>query len=184
MRMSLSSVALALWVNMLGFADAAYVIKLKNGNEYVTNRYWQEGAQVLFDADGGVFGIDRAFVGKIEKTDKVIKLLTTADFSPSEKPEAALKESNNDTKEPPAGAAKTPVGRDESDPVYKEFAALKAQSDSLYVMSRGDLDEYVKRVVGLLSKIQNDRKINQYLQEYSELNALANSAEDAVKSRR
>jgi hypothetical protein len=51
-------------------------------------------------------------------------------------------------------------------------------------MSRGELDEYVKKVVGLISKIQNDRKINQYLQEYSELNALANSIEDAMKSRR
>jgi hypothetical protein len=51
-------------------------------------------------------------------------------------------------------------------------------------MSSGELDEYVKKVVGLIAKIQNERKINQYRQEYSELNALANRVEAAIKSRR
>ena len=166
-------------------AHATYVIKLKNGNEYVTNRYWQEGGQVLFDAEGGIFGIDNAFVNKIEKTDRVIKLVTNANLDPSHKPEVTLKETGNDaTKEAPVTAAKVPVRKDENDPVYKEFSALKAQSDGLPTMSRGELDEYVKKVVGLISKIQNDRKINQYLQEYSELNALANSVEQEIKSRR
>ena len=51
-------------------ANAAYVIKLKNGNEYVTNRYWQAGGQILFDTYGGSLGIDRSFVGKIEQSDR------------------------------------------------------------------------------------------------------------------
>lgn len=166
-------------------ADAAYIIKLKNGNEYVTNRYWHEGTQVLFDADGGVFGIDKAFVGKIEKTDKMIKLLTRSETSSVEQPETILKErSNNVTKDAPVAASKTPLTKDENDPVYKEFSALKARSDSLLTMSTAELNEYVQQVVGLISKIQNDRKINQYRQEYSELNALANSLEETIKSRR
>ena len=166
-------------------ADAAYIIKLKNGNEYVTNRYWHEGTQLLFDADGGVFGIDKAFVGKIEKTDKVIKLLTRTETSSVEKPETILKEpSNNITKDAPVAASKTPRTKDESDPVYKEFSALKARSDSLLTMSSAELNEYVKQVVGLISKIQNERKINQYRQEYSDLNALAHSIEEAIKTRR
>ena len=36
-------VVFAAWGGWFGAADAAYVIKLKNGNEYVTARYWQEG---------------------------------------------------------------------------------------------------------------------------------------------
>jgi cell fate (sporulation/competence/biofilm development) regulator YlbF (YheA/YmcA/DUF963 family) len=185
MRKSATGLLLFISVNIVGVANASYVISLKNGNEYVTNRYWQVGTQILFDAEGGVFGIDKAFVIKIEKTDKVIKLLTHANPDSLAKPEVALQETGNDvTKEAPVTAAKTPASKDENDPIYKEFTALKAQSDSLPTMSRGELDEYVKKVVGLISKIQNDRKINQYRQEYSELNALANSVEDAIKSRR
>ena len=176
----------AVWASGSTLAHAAYLIKLKNGNEYVTARYWQEGTQVLFDAEGGVFGIDKAFVGKIEKTDKVIKLITNAATDPAEKPAAATKETAKDdaTKEAPADATKAPVTKDENDPVYKEYSALKAQSDGLRTMSRGELDEYVRTIAGLMSKIQKERKTSQYRQEYSELNALANSVEQEIKSRR
>jgi len=186
MRKALALLTFALWASGFTVAHAAYVIKLKNGNEYVTGRYWQEGTQVLFDAEGGVFGIDKAFVGKIEKTDKVIKLITDAATDPAEKPALAPKETAKDdaTKEAPADASKSPVAKDENDPVYKEFSALKAQSERLRVMSSGELDEYVKTIAGLMSKIQKERKTSQYRQEYSELNALANSVEQEIKSRR
>lgn len=186
MRKTLALLICALWVSGSTVAHTAYVIKLKNGNEYVTGRYWQEGTQVLFDAEGGVFGIDKAFVGKIEKTDKMIKLITDAATDPAEKPALAPKETAKDdaTKEAPADASKSPVAKDENDPVYKEFSALKVQSERLRVMSSGELDEYVKTIAGLMSKIQKERKTSQYRQEYSELNALANSVEQEIKSRR
>jgi hypothetical protein len=170
---------------MISVADAAYIITLKNGNEYVTTRYWHEGSQVFFDTYGGVFGIDKVFVGKIEKTDKVIKLLTHVDLNPSETSKASFKESNVDAnKEAPVRAEKAPVIKDLNDSLYKEFAALKAQSDSLRTMSRSELDEYAKTIAGLMSKIQMERKTSQYRQEFSELNALANSVEETIKSRR
>lgn len=183
MRKSVVGFILITSVSVVSVANATYVIKLKNGNEYVTNRYWQVDTQVLFDAEGGVFGIDKAFVSKIEKTDKVIKLATIAYLDPTDKGEATVEESGTDaTIKTPVTATKAPVKKDENDLIYKEFTALKDQSDSLLTMSRGEMDEYVRKLVGLISKIQNDRKINQYLQEYSELNALANRVEDAIKS--
>ena len=185
MRTSLVGFILVASVSVSSLAHSAYAIKLKNGNEYITNRYWQESTQVLFDAEGGIFGIDKVFVSKIEKTDKVVKLITNTNLDPSNKPEGIVKENGIDaTKEAPLSAAKTPATKDENDPIYKDFTALKAQSDSLPSMSPSEMDEYVKKLVGLISKIQNERKINQYRQEYSELNALANSLEDAIKSRR
>lgn len=94
----------------LGVLDAAYVIKLKNGNEYVTTRYWHAGGQVLFDTYGGVFGIEKAFIAKIEITDKAGRLVITAAHNPSDKSEAISKESGNDvTKEAPAAETKAPA---------------------------------------------------------------------------
>jgi len=186
MRISVTGLIVSIFIGVVNVANATYVIKLKNGNEYVTNRYWQEGTQVLFDADGGVFGIDKAFVGEIEKTDKVIKLITNAATDPAEKPAAAPNETakNDTTKEAPADVTKAPVTKDENDPVYKEYSALKAQAERLRGMASSELDEYVKTIAGLMSKIQKERKTSQYRQEYSELSALANGAEQEIKSRR
>jgi hypothetical protein len=169
----------------LGVLDAAYVIKLKNGNEYVTTRYWQEGGQLLFDTYGGIFGIEKAFVAKVETTDKAVRMVTAAPHNPSDKSEEISKESGNDvTQEAPAAETKSPARKDETDPVYKEFNSLKAQSGELTAMLTNELDEYLRKVAALISKIQSDRKINQYLREYSELSAMANAAEAALKSRR
>jgi hypothetical protein len=169
----------------LGVLDAAYVIKLKNGNEYVTTRFWQEGGQLLFDTYGGIFGIEKAFVAKIEKTDKAVRLVTAAVHNSSDKFEEISKESGNHvTKEAPAAETKAPAKKDENDPIYKEFDAVKAQSGELTTMLTDELDNYLKKVVALISKIQSERKVNLYLREYSELSAMANAAEAALKSRR
>jgi hypothetical protein len=184
-RLVLFGSILGVWVRGTGLVEGAYIIRLKNGNEYVTSRYWQEGGQVLFDTYGGIFGIEKSFVTKIEKTDKAVRLVTAAAHNSSDKFEAISKESGNDvTKEAPAAETKSPAKKDENDPVYKEFNSLKAQFRELTAMLTDELDEYLKKVAALISKIQRDRKINQYLREYTELNMMANKAEEALKSRR
>jgi hypothetical protein len=184
MRKALAGLIVAILLRETDLSDAAYVIKLRNGNEYLTNRYWQAGAQVLFDADDGIFGVATTFVSSIEKTDKVVRPLPRSDFQPTEKPAVTVGENTNDKAEDsPAGATRIPAKQDENDPILKEFGALKAQSDGIHTMSRAQLDEYVQKVVGLISKIQNERKTNQFRQEYSELNGLANRLEDVLKER-
>lgn len=48
--------------------DAAYLIRLKNGGEFKTLKYWSEGDQIKFYIYGGVAGIQKDSVRKIEKT--------------------------------------------------------------------------------------------------------------------
>ena len=48
--------------------DAAYLIRLKNGGEFKTLKYWSEGNQIKFYIYGGVAGIQKDSVRKIEKT--------------------------------------------------------------------------------------------------------------------
>ncbi|MBA7566408.1 hypothetical protein ES708_08099 [subsurface metagenome] len=47
--------------------DAAYRIRLKNGGEFKTLRYWNEGDQIKFYIYGGIVGIAKDSVRKIEK---------------------------------------------------------------------------------------------------------------------
>ena len=184
MRISVTCLAVTLCVNTVGVANAAYVIKLKNGNEYVTNRYWQEGAQVLFDAEGGVFGIDKAFVNKIEKTDKVIKMVTTADHDPSENRQAVANENSKEpAKEAPAAEANRP-GKDDNDPIMKEFNALKALSQNLDSLLTSEMIDLSNRLTALKKKLQLEGKTNDYLREFGAIHDIGAAVEDALKTRR
>jgi len=167
------------------WAEATYIIKLKNGNEYLTNRYWHRGSQILFDAEGGIFGVDKVLVRNIEKTDKVIKLITPASLAPPDRTQVEAKEDDSRTnKDSPPPDKKTPAIKDENDPIYKEFSFLRGQSANLPIMSRTELEDYVTKIAKLISTIQKERKTNQFLQEYSELNALANRVEETIKALR
>ena len=97
MRKTVAGVILAISVSVVSVTEATYVIKLKNGNEYITNRYWQGGTQILFDAEGGIFGVEKQFVNRIDETDKVIKLASVAPQDPSEKIQTEAARETKDT---------------------------------------------------------------------------------------
>jgi len=46
----------------------SYRIRLKNGGEFTTLRYWSEGDQIKFYIYGGIVGIQKDLIRKIEKT--------------------------------------------------------------------------------------------------------------------
>ena len=48
--------------------DASYLILLRNGGKLATPRYWSEGNQIKFYIYGGIVGIKKDSVRKIEKS--------------------------------------------------------------------------------------------------------------------
>src|SRR5215510_13331651 len=105
--------------------DAAYIIKLGNGNEFITGRYWREGTQVMFDVYGGVFGIDRAFVTKIEESNKAFKLEAAVYEDAKDKPQT---EAAKETKKPTTPAEATAEVERNDDAITREFNRLKERS--------------------------------------------------------
>jgi len=183
-----ASLLLGLFLVPIGdTAMGAYVIRLKNGNEFVTGHYWEEGRQVLFDTYGGIFGIDRSLVAKILQSDKPIQLPPIREHIPEEKPklDAATEKTEKKAADKPSAPEKAKsVEKSADDPIQKEFNALKAQFGELSSMLTGELDEYLRKISALRTKIQSDRKINQYLQEYTDLVNMGDAAEAALRSRR
>jgi hypothetical protein len=164
---------------MLDVASAAYVIKLKNGNEYVTTRYWQEGSQILFDTYGGIFGIDKAFVGNIEKTDQVIRVATVAD--PAEKPQTNSQESEESTKRIPATEAKAPAEKDENDSITKDVAKLKERSEGIRGMLPEDARALLKDISDYKNKILKDSRLFlDYGREFNELQKMGAAVDEAI----
>jgi hypothetical protein len=49
-------------------SHASYIIHLKNGGQYITDQYWKEDGQIKFIVSGGIMGIDKDTVRKIEKS--------------------------------------------------------------------------------------------------------------------
>lgn len=167
-------------------ALAAYLIKLKNGNQFITGRYWYEERQVLFESYGGIFGVDKTFVKNIERSDKPIPIAPVSVQPPEDKPTGDVKPDKNEVKtvETPIAPQDPKPEKPEEDSVRKEFVALKAQSANLSTMLTTELGEYMKKVSALKNKIQQEGKINQYIREFSELIAMADAAEAALNSRR
>ena len=182
MRISVTCLAVTLCVNTAGVANAAYVIKLKNGNEYVTNRYWQEGAQVLFDAEGGVFGIDKAFVSKIEKTDKVIRLASVAQQDPSEKSKAEGVKETADKNATNQEAKKK--DRNPDDPILGELNRLKDRAKDVDSLLTAEIRELLNEITAFRTKLIKDRTLFlEYPQEVNDISNLSNVVEASLRSR-
>jgi hypothetical protein len=162
--------------------DAAYLIKLKNGNEFVTGRYWQEGQQLMFDIYGGAFGVDRAFVSKIEKSGQPIRLTEAAQVAPERKPQADLTD-KKDTKPSTTVDAKPEAKRDD-DPIMKDLYALKEKFKGLYGMLTPELQQFSRDLSDFKRKIQLSGKSNDYLREFGEAHEMGDILEEALKSRR
>jgi len=75
-----------LFLTFPAIGDAAYLIRLKNGGEFTTFRYWSEGNEIKFYVHDGIVGISKDSVRKIEKTDLIYEERTA---SPEKSPETA-----------------------------------------------------------------------------------------------
>jgi hypothetical protein len=166
-------------------ADAAYVIKLRNGNEFVTTRYWHEGAQVFFDTYGGVFGVDKAFVNTIEKTDQVVRLVTVSDRDPSEKLQTDSTQEIKDASQEKGNQEPTvKKDREVDDPIVAEFNRLKDKAKEVDGMLASEIRELLSQITAFKNKLAKDSKLFvQYGREFNDLQELGSTVETALRSR-
>ena len=166
-----------------GAADAAYVIRLKNGNEYVTTRYWRERDQVLFDTYDGIFGVERGFVAKIEKTDRPIRLATVTD--PADKAQADLAKQGMDSEAKPETETKSEKKREPDDAIVGEFNRLKDKSKEVDGMLTSEIRDLLREIKAFKDKISGDSKLFvKYGREFNDVHEVASVVESALQSRR
>ena len=184
MRVPLASAVVFMIGITVGDADAAYLIQLKNGNDYVTSRYWREGSQVLFDTYGGVFGVDKNFVAQIIKTDQVARLANATDREPGNKlPVDGL----NDKKAVDDNSNEETILRqrgDDNDPIRSEFNRLKGKANEVDGMLTAEIRELLNQITAFKNKLSRDSKLFiQYGREFNDAHDLGNTVETALASR-
>ena len=166
----------------IDFANATYVIRLKNGNEYVTTRYWQEGTQILFDTYGGIFGVDRAFVGGIEKSDKMIRLAPVAEQVPRETIQGEATKGTSDIETPPPDVKKTEPSPD--DPIIAEFNRLKQASKEVDSLLTPEIRTLLGEITAFKNKLSKDSQLFfKYPREFNDANEISSVVEDALRAR-
>jgi len=185
MRLIFQIVFLAIYFGAIFSAEAAFVIKLRNGNEFITSRYWQDSKQVLFETYDGTFGVDKAFVIKVEKSDKPVRLITTAQAAEEVKPLAASNKDESDIKKPPAeNQEQVTTKKNEEDPIFKHFQSIKERAKNTDGMLSSELNLLAKDLGDLKRAMQLSGKTNEFLDEFRELHEIADRVENAITGRR
>jgi hypothetical protein len=181
LKLALCGLIVAAYSGWLSVADATYVIKLKNGKEYVTTRYWHEGGQVRFDTYGGIFGIERTFVSKIEKTDQIIRLATIADRDPGEKFQESQKDKESEEAKPATESKK----REPDDPIVGEFNRLKEKSKEVDGMLTGEIRDLLREIKAFKDKMSRNSKLFiEYAREFNDIHQISSEVEAAFNARR
>lgn len=184
-KLALYGLIVAVFSGWLSPADGAYVIKLKNGNEFITSRYWQDGKQVLFETYDGIFGVDKAFVSRVEKSDKPVRLITRAAAETKLKSIETNDKDNQEAKKTPVeNQDKVEARRDERDPIFRHFQSIKERAKYADGMLTAELNQLVKDLADLKRAMQLGGKTEEFLAEFGELHDIADRVEDALKSRR
>ncbi|MBC8418610.1 MAG: hypothetical protein H8E10_08465 [Desulfobacterales bacterium] len=66
MKKLLTAIAAAVFLVCPSLCFSSYIIHLKDGREFATDRYYEEGDQIKFKRYGGVIGIQKDLVREIE----------------------------------------------------------------------------------------------------------------------
>ena len=141
-------------------SHASYIIHLKNGGQYITNKYWEEDGQIKFFVSGGIMGIDKDTVRKIEKSKAVAenvyetKKPALPPATAEKKPVAAV---NTQAKEDQKKEdAKTEPKEDDSkkDPaIMKEFKQLQKSFAARNSMTIDELESLKRDLTAFWDKI-------------------------------
>jgi FtsZ-interacting cell division protein YlmF len=180
MRKFIMALVFGAFAGGLSEVNAAFVIRLKNGNEFLTGRYWQEGTQVMFDVYGGVFGIDRAFVTKIEESSKALG----AQEAPKAQPETEQSKEAKETKKPTTAAEVKAEAERRDDPITQEFNRLQERSRGVDGMLTSEIRDLLREITAFKNKISRDSKLFiKYAREFNDAQEIGNVTENALTSR-
>ncbi|MCF8127289.1 MAG: hypothetical protein K9N10_02140 [Deltaproteobacteria bacterium] len=174
---------------------ATYVILLKDGRAITTHEYWEEGDQIKIKQFGGVVGIAKKNVIRIEEADDVKTLVvkSPSENSPEEANEKsetdqrkenkeAKKDKSVDVNERPQEPDKGKASK-EKNPLLKEFDALKKKFEKVEDMTKQEISQFDRALRDLRNKIIKAGLAGPYANQMVEIFDMGNKAEEVYKKR-
>jgi hypothetical protein len=149
-------------------SDASYIIHLENGGRLLTPQYWEEDNYVKFYIAGGMMGIGKNSVRKIERPtitfDGIYKVKTPEKHPSQVEPKASIpsvpekkgkETATDDAKKEPA--------------IMGDFRALKNRFELRKSMSIDELNDLKNDLTRLRDKIASNHLENDFLEEVSKI---------------
>jgi hypothetical protein len=146
-----------------------YAIHLKNGGRFLTPRYWEQDQEIKFYIAGGVMGIEKNSVRKIERStidlDGIYEVKRPEKRPAQAEPEASMPGiPGKEGKE----LAKDDAKKDAT--IMGEFKALEKRFESRKNMSIDELSELKNELTVLRNIIVSSQSEEDYREEISKIN--------------
>ncbi len=141
-----------------------YQIYLKNGSQFETNLYWEEGGQIKFYTRQGIVGIPKNSVDKIKKSP-----LRPEETSEIKKQPKKLQETRADS--PKADASETNRKGDfkKDSPFPEDIKRLEKRFELRKNMTVEELDHFKNELTLLRDKISSDSSAEFFSEEITKL---------------
>ena len=176
MKNLVSGIIIIAFVLYPSICFSSYIIQLKNGGEFITYHYWEEGGEIKLHIYGGVMGIQKDFVETIEESNVVHKEKTVSLKKPEPVP----------VKTEPKGDAKTqkttpPVESKKEKRFMKEFYLLKERFKDANIMRTQELYQFAEDLTGFRDKVLKNRSGHLYSDQLLEIYSMMDEVEDKIK---
>lgn len=139
----------------------SYIIHLKNGQEFVTNHYWEEGDQVKFFRYGGEVGVALELVKEIEKVTGQLVLEqpeTVSDAQPREQSKKGGQEQEGKETTQKPTLSKEEVLKQKAQLIQKRTRVTAAFQQAKADNNQKEKDRYWQELLDLQQKISELRE--------------------------
>jgi hypothetical protein len=184
--MKISNLLLALAVSALvplvpSVAHASYSIHLRNGGNFTTPLYWQDGGYVMFYVPGGLMGIEKKSVARIENiSGGTAHKSSRADVQPAV-PLKSAKPAKMGTS--PQAAPLFPGAAAEEKRLTDELNTLRKRHRDVDTMTVGELYAFDKELTAFRDKVTQKRLGHRFADELLEIITMGEKVETRLKQR-
>ncbi|MBU2026082.1 MAG: hypothetical protein KJ814_00475 [Proteobacteria bacterium] len=172
MKKTISALIILLMFLVPVGGGASYLIRLKNGGQLATSLYWFEGKWIFFYYAGGIAGMEKDLISKIEKSDRE----TVSPVKPEPVPVKTEAETKTET-------GSTTVEGKKDDRFMREFSLLKERAKDAGRMTTEELYKFSDDLIGFRDKVLGNRVGHIYTDELLEIYAILDKIEDTIKAR-
>jgi hypothetical protein len=181
-----AGIAVALLALLIPVASqAGYLIRLKNGKEFVVSSYWREGDRILFNTHGGMMGVEKDLVARIEESDRPVKTYSAPALSP--KPaEEKLEVQKSQTKTATTSdkqANEPKVTKPKDQQVIKEFQSLQERFGGLNDLSNSEVYRLHDDLDFFKRKLASSNQLDSHGEEFSAANTLQSAIDGLLRAR-
>jgi len=183
MKKLLTAVAVAVFIIYPSLSFSSYIIHLKDGREFITDRYWEEGDQIKFKRYGGIIGIQKGLVRGIEVIEEVEELPEEKAAAKPGAPAAKTEAEKQGTSESAEKAVEVEKPKEQGEP-EKELDEEKGKEEREKKAKQIDVAHYQRKKRILMEKYQEARHRLTQAREARDKSAIRQAKKEIKETKR